>query len=261
MFDFLKTPERPLQPRDSGITHIIDKGIGIRQAQDMLETCSSIIDLIKLGGGTGLVTQNTIEKIRFYQKHDAQVYFGGTLFEIAIIQNKANEFISAVKSQGIKYFEISNSIIELSPQEKTNYISLLAKDFFVISEVGSKFSSDIPEKEWTNSIKLDLEAGAWKIIAEAADSGVVGFYKGTGEARLDILDAIVEQFGINQVIFESPKIEQSSFLIKKFGTNVNLGNIGVADIIPVETMRLGLRYNTVKKFHPQNHAQHSVGAS
>jgi phosphosulfolactate synthase len=253
MLDFLELPERPGKPRNDGITHVMDRGIGLRQAQDLLETSADFIDLLKLGWGTGYITPNLADKIRFYQDFGISVYFGGTLFEIAVAQGKLNEFRKMLQDFGITHVEVSNGIIKLTIEEKKSYIRELAQDFVVLSEVGSKDKEETSDSYlWQKEIQADLDAGAWKVITEARESGTGGIYTSNGEIRYGLIDEIISQFNPSSIIFEAPQQTQQVWFIKKISHLVNLGNISTNDVIALETLRLGLRSDTMKNFKANN---------
>ncbi|MEL7038136.1 MAG: phosphosulfolactate synthase [Cyanobacteria bacterium J06592_8] len=247
---FLELPERTRKPRNSGITHVIDRGIGLRQAEDLLETAANFIDFIKLGWGTSYVTQNLPEKVSLYQSFGIQLCFGGTLFEVAVLQNKFDQFRKYLQKFNMKYVEVSVGSVHIPLDKKCWYIEELAKDFVVLSEVGSKDPNQImPPYIWIKNIQAELAAGAWKIIAEARESGTAGIYRKDGEIRFGLIDEIITQIDFNDLIFETPKKAQQVWLIDKFGHSVNLGNIAVNDVISLETLRLGLRSDTLETFH------------
>ena len=246
MLNFLELPKRSQKPRETGITHVIDRGIGIRQAQDLLETSGDLIDLLKLGWGTGYVSANLAKKIKLYQEFGLSVCFGGTLFEVAVLQNKFDEFRKMLQSYHIIHVEVSTGSIELTIQEKEQYIRELTRDFVVLSEVGSKDAEKIIAPYlWIEMIQADLGAGAWKVITESRESGRSGIYRHDGEIRAGLIDEILTKINPDQLIFEAPDKAQQVWLIKKNGTSVNLGNISVNDVIPLETLRLGLRSDTI----------------
>ncbi|MGD1909480.1 MAG: phosphosulfolactate synthase [Rivularia sp. (in: cyanobacteria)] len=250
MPSFLNLPQRTNKPRNTGITHVIDRGIGLRQAQDLLETSANYIDFIKLGWGTSYVTQNLREKINLYQSFGINLCFGGTFFEIAVLQNKFDKFRKYLQDFNITHVEISTGSIQIPQDKKCRYIEELAGDFIVLSEVGSKNPEQvIPPYIWIENIQAELAAGAWKIVAEARESGTAGIYRNNGEVRFGLIDEIISQVDFNDLIFEAPQKEQQVWSIKKFGHLVNLGNIGVDDVIPLETLRLGLRSDTIETFH------------
>jgi phosphosulfolactate synthase len=249
MLDFLETAKREPKPRQSGISHVLDKGLGIRQVQDMLETAGEYIDILKLGWGTGYITANLTEKIAEYHNAGIPVCFGGTLMEIAIAQNKFDEFRSTVQHLGLKHVEFSTGVLEMELEKKAEYVSKLAQDFIVLAEVGSKdVNTVVAPYRWVEEIKVLFEAGAWKVIAEARESGTVGLYRQSGEVRSGLVDEIVATINHENLIFEAPQKSQQVWFLKQFGPSVNLGNIATDEIIPLETLRLGLRGDTMPEF-------------
>lgn len=248
--NFLELPERTSKPRNTGITHVIDRGIGWRQAQDLLETSADLIDFIKLGWGTSYVTRNLSEKVNLYQSFGINLGLGGTFFEIALLQNKFDEFRKYLQKLNLRYVEVSVGSINLPLEQKCRYIEELAQDFIVLSEVGSKNPHQvIPPVIWIKNIQAELAAGAWKIIAEARESGTAGICHKNGEVAWGLIDEIMTQVNFNDLIFETPKKSQQVEFIKKLGHLVNLGNIAVNDVISLETLRLGLRSDTLELFH------------
>lgn len=250
MLDFFSLPTRSLKPRDVGVTHVMDKGMGLRQVEDLLDTSSDYIDIVKLGWGTGYVTQNVLDKIKLYREAGIPVCFGGTLLEVAILQKRFDAFRDMARDAGITHVEISNGVIDMSMKEKARYIRELTKEFTVLSEVGSKDSEKIiPPFRWVELIQSDLDAGAWKVICEARESGTVGLYFGSGEARAGLIDEIVARVDPADLIFESPQKAQQVYMVQKLGSEVNLGNIASNEVIALETLRLGLRGDTMADFH------------
>jgi phosphosulfolactate synthase len=249
-----KEPDKNgLAIRSAGFTHVIDKGMGQRQIEDLIGTSARYIDIIKLGWGTGYVTQNLREKVKLYQDAKIPVCFGGTLLEVAILQNRFDAFCDMVADLGMKYVEISNGVIDMTMSEKARFIrSLRKRGFTVLSEVGSKDSEKIiPPFHWVELIKSDLKAGAWKVICEARESGTVGLYFGSGEVRAGLVDEIVRGVDgrADRLIFEAPQRSQQIYMVRKLGSDVNLGNISTEDVIGLETLRLGLRGDTMPNFH------------
>lgn len=250
MLDLFNTPQRSPKPRDTGVSHVIDKGLGLRQVEDLLSTCSGYIDIVKLGWGTGYVTQNVADKIAAYRDAGIPVCFGGTLLEVAILQGRFDAYRGMVRDFGVTHVEISNGVIDLPMKEKAKYIRELAKEFTVLSEVGSKDSEKIiPPFRWVELIQSDLDAGAWKVICEARESGTVGLYFGSGEVRAGLIDEIIAKVDPADLIFEAPQRAQQCFMVRKLGAEVNLGNIATTDVIGLETLRLGLRADTMPQFH------------
>ncbi|MEX0647553.1 MAG: phosphosulfolactate synthase [Balneolaceae bacterium] len=249
-FQLNHLPQRTSKPRDQGITLALDKGYSVRQAEEFCEAASGYTDIVKFGWGTSYVTQRLQEKIEVYKKNDIPVYFGGTLFEAYILRDQLDDYVTLMKKFGIEHVEVSNGTIWLSEQRKLEIIHQLCKEFTVLSEVGSKNPNEIlPPYKWVKMIENELEAGAWKVICEARESGTVGVFRPNGEVRSGLIDEIADQIPVDQLLFEAPQKEQQVWFIKKFGSNVNLGNIRPSDVISVETLRLGLRSDTLFDFY------------
>lgn len=248
--EFLALPQRTRKPRECGITHVLDKGLGVRQVEDLLTSASEYVDFVKLGWGTGYIAQDLRDKIKLYQQAGVPVYLGGTLLELAILQNRFDEYRELAQTLGLSHVELSSGIIDLSIEDKVSYIKELNKDFMVLSEVGSKNPQNVlPPEQWVQSIQAELEAGAWKVICEARESGTVGLFHTNGEPKSTLVDEIVGNIDPARLIFEAPQKSQQVWFIRKFGSNVNLGNILPSEVIPLETLRLGLRGDTMPDFH------------
>lgn len=246
-------PKRTSKPREKGVTLVLDKGLSVRQAEDFCESSSNYIDIVKLGWGTSYVTQNLEDKLSVYANANIPVYFGGTLFEAYMLRDQLDGYRQLLDRFGIEYLEVSNGTIWLSDQRKLEIIRDLSRDYTVLSEVGSKNPNDIiPPYKWVKMIERELEAGAWKVICEARESGTVGVFRPNGEVRSGLIDEIADQISVENLIFEAPKKGQQVWFIKKFGSNVNLGNIQPSEVIPVETLRLGLRGDTLFDFYSLN---------
>ena len=245
-------PERPIKPRNSGITMVMDKGLSIREAEDFMSVGSGYTDYVKLGFGTSLITPGFEKKIALYKKSGAIPYFGGTLFEAFIIRNMFQEFIDFIDKYEIDVVEVSDGSYDFEHKRKLEYISRLAERGTVISEVGSKKKEVIytPE-EWVAMMKTELNAGSVKVIAEARESGTTGIYNEDGSINNSIICGIAEHVKLENVIWEAPLKSQQTWFIKNFGANVNLGNIAPHEIIPLESLRLGLRGDTFFQFLPE----------
>jgi len=245
-------PDRPLKPRNSGITMVMDKGLSIREAEDFMSVGSEYTDYVKLGFGTSIITPGFERKIAIYKKAGAVPYFGGTLFEAFIIRNMFREFIDFLDKNEIELVEVSDGSYDIEHDQKLEYISRLTKRGTVISEVGSKKKNVVytPE-EWVAMMKAELNAGSVKVIAEARESGTTGIYNEDGSINSKIISAISEQVKLENVIWEAPLKSQQAWFIKHFGANVNLGNIAPNEIIPLESLRLGLRGDTFFQFLPE----------
>ncbi len=249
----LELPYRTAKPRNLGITMVMDTGLPLGLIEDHLKMNSQFIDYVKIGWGTSVVTNDIEKKVKLYQKYDIPICFGGTLFELAVLQNKVKEYKAVLKEYNISYIEISDGSIDMSLEDKIKYIEEFSKDFKVLSEVGSKdVHAVVAPKRWVSEIHQTLKAGAWKVIAEGRESGKSGLYRESTEIRTGLLEEILDEIDIEDLIFEAPLKSQQIWLIKEYGTNVNLGNIAFDNIISLETIRLGLRGDTLLHFNKKN---------
>jgi phosphosulfolactate synthase len=250
MFEFLTLPERTTKPRESGLTHVLDKGYSLEQVRQFIEVSGSYVDIVKLGWGTAVVTPNVKEKIALYQSFGIPVCFGGTFFEVCLRQGKFDEYLALVDECGMECVEISDGTVAMDQEDKLAILRKLSKRYRVLSEVGSKDEAVvITPSTWIDSIKKELDAGAWKVITEGRESGTVGIYRPTGDVKDGLLEEIRESFDTSQLLFEAPIKKQQAWFIKEFGTNVNLGNIPPEEVISVETLRVGVRGDTLLTFH------------
>ena len=234
------------EPRSGGLTHVLDKGLGPRAWEDVLETSGVYIDVVKLGWGTAYVTPNLRRKLDVLR--DKPVVIGGTFFEVVYVKDKVDEYKRWLSDLGLTHVEISDGTVEIPREEKLELIADLARDFTVLSEVGSKDSDvNFAPYLWVQWIKEELEAGAWKVITEARESGTAGIFRPSGEMRTGLIDEIVNEVAFADLIFEAPAKSAQAWFVKEFGPTVNLGNIPPDEVIPLETLRLGLRGDTLKE--------------
>jgi phosphosulfolactate synthase len=234
------------EPRSGGLTHVLDKGLGPRAWEDVLETSGVYIDIVKLGWGTAYVTPNLRRKLDVLS--GKPVVIGGTFFEVAYVKDKVEEYKRWLTDLGLTHIEISDGTVEIPREEKLDLIAELARDFTVLSEVGSKDSEvNFAPYLWVQWIKEELEAGAWKVITEARESGTAGIFRPTGEMRTGLIDEIVHDIDPGDLVFEAPTKAAQAWFVKQFGPEVNLGNIPPDEVIPLETLRLGLRGDTLKE--------------
>lgn len=241
-FNINNLPQRDNKPRNNGITMVMDKGLSLRETEDFLSVAGEFTDVVKLGFGTAYVTPNLKEKLKIYRDHSMPYYFGGTLFEAFVIRNQFDDYRRLLDEFEVRLVEVSDGSMDISHQEKCNYISELAKQVTVISEVGSKdIEKIIPPYKWIEQMKAEIQAGSWKVIAEARESGNVGIFRGNGEVRSGLVEEILTQIPKETIIWEAPQKAQQVWFIKLLGSNVNLGNIAPNEVLPVETLRLGLR--------------------
>ncbi len=242
-------PERTVKPRQIGYTMAMDKGLSIRQAEDFVSTCADHVDIVKLGWATSYVTPHLKEKIKVYQDAGLPCYLGGTLFEAFIIRDQFDDYRKLLDKYDLQFAEVSDGSIDLDHDKKCDYIQKLVKQVTVLSEVGSKDADKIiPPYQWIELMQKELEAGAWKVIGEARESGNVGLFRSTGEVRSGLVQEILTKIPFEKIIWEAPQKAQQVWFIKLLGANVNLGNIAPEEIIPLETIRLGLRGDTFLHF-------------
>tara|TARA_B100001093_G_C26768115_1_gene988828 strand:+ start:807 stop:1574 length:768 start_codon:yes stop_codon:yes gene_type:complete len=252
-FSINHIPYRTKIPRNDGITMVMDKGLTIRQVEDMISSSSKYIDIVKLGFGTAYLTENLEKKIKLYKKANFKVYFGGTLFESFIARNMFNEFEEIIRRFQLDTVEVSDGCINLEHEKKCEYINRLSQNTTVLSEIGSKSPEIlIPPSKWIEMMDKEIKAGSWKVIAEAREGGNVGICEETGEIRSDLINEIMTQIPKEKILWEAPKKSQQVWFIKLIGQNVNLGNIAPNEVIPLECLRLGLRGDTFFDFLPKN---------
>lgn len=242
-------PERAQKPREAGYTMIMDKGMSVREAEDMLDAAIEYIDVVKLGWATSAFTHNLDKKIAVYKKNNIPIYLGGTLLEAFYIRGQIDDYRRILEKYEITHVEVSDGSIEIDEKDKCDLITSFAKDYTVLSEVGSKSTNKIiAPYQWVNMMQRELDAGAWKVIAEARESGTVGMFRADGEVRSDLIEEILIDIPSEKIIWEAPLKSQQVWFIKLLGTNVNLGNIAPNEAIPLETLRLGLRGDTFHTF-------------
>jgi phosphosulfolactate synthase len=228
---------------------VIDRGLSLAQVDGLLEVAGAAVDVVKLGWGTALVTGNLDAKLARYSQHEIPVVLGGTLTEVAIRQGRIDGLIAWLRELGLRHVEISDGTITLEPEVKRGLIERLSGEFVVLAEVGNKDADFIMAPYvWVEQIERDLDAGAWKVITEARESGTAGIYRADGEPRTGLIDEIVHAVDPDRLVFEAPLRPQQVWLLKRFGTECNLGNIAPDDVLSLETLRLGLRSDTVERF-------------
>ena len=232
--------------RDGGLTHVLDKGLGPRAWEDVLETAGPSIDIVKLGWGTAFVTHGLARKLEVLR--DKPVVIGGTFFEVVYLRDRLEDYKRWLGKLGITHVEISDGTVEIPRERKLELIEDFARDFTVLSEVGSK-DSDVNYAPylWVEWIKEEKEAGAWKVITEAREGGTAGIFRPTGEMRTGLVDEIAHSIDFHDLVWEAPTKAAQAWFVKQFGPEVNLGNIPPDEVIPLETLRLGLRGDTLRE--------------
>ncbi len=244
-------PERPGKPRKTGLTMVMDKGFSLRETENFCDAAAEYTDLLKLGFGTGLLTPHLKEKIKIYKNAGLNPYFGGTLFEAFVARDMFDEFRKFIADSGVETAEISDGVLPIDHEKKCQYIQTLSKDFLVLSEVGTKLKGkEISNHQWVSWMQTELQAGAWKVIAEARESGNIGIYNEDGSANSTLVLDIRQHVNADAILWEAPLKSQQVWFIKLLGSNVNLGNIAGNEVIPLETLRLGLRGDTLLDFLP-----------
>ena len=231
-----------------GLTHVLDKGLGPRAAEDFLDTAGAYVDIVKLGWGTSYVTPNLARKLEVYRAAGKPVVVGGTFFEAVLARGKLDEYKQWLKEHRFEHVEVSDGAIEIPRERKLELVQELARDFTVLSEVGSK-DADVNYAPylWVQWSKEELEAGAWKVITEAREGGTAGMFRPTGELRTGLVDELAHDIDVADLVFEAPTKASQAWFIKHFGPEVNLGNIPPEEVIPLETLRLGLRSDTIEE--------------
>jgi phosphosulfolactate synthase len=237
------------KPRDSGFTMVMDTGLSLREVEDFLSVSADHTDIVKLGWATSFVYPKLQEKLDLYKEAGIPTYFGGTLFEAFVIRNQFDDYRKLLDKYEMSHAEVSDGSIEIPQDEKLGYISTLAKQVTVLSEVGSKDETKIiPPYKWIKLMQSELDAGAWKVIGEAREGGNVGLFRASGEVRSGLVEEILTEIPFEKIIWEAPQKGQQVWFIKLLGANVNLGNIAPNEVIPLETIRLGLRGDTFHDF-------------
>ena len=250
-FNFLELSDPSLDP--TGLTIALDDGLPPRRLDDQLSMCGEWIDLVKLGWGTGYVTNQVDQKVELYQEYDIDVFFGGTLFEVAVQYESVSRYCDTLRALGVNHVEVSTGTIELSHERKREYIDSLSESLNVLSEVGRKDADETMEpEEWCRRCRRELDAGASYIILEGRASGSAGVYESDGEIRDEIIEAVTDEVPVERLIFETPKKNQQAWFINSFGPDVGLGNIPMEDVLGLRTLRLGLRGDTLQTIHGGN---------
>jgi phosphosulfolactate synthase len=255
-FELPFIPERSVKPRQKGVTMMMDKGLSLTEATNFIEASGHLTDIVKFGFGTAFVTNDLQKKIDLYKEANIQPYFGGTLFEAFYARNKFEDYLRLLDKFKLDLAEISDGSIIINHDDKCELISRMAKDRTVMSEVGSKDAGIlISPAKWIKMMSTELEAGSWKVIAEGREAGNVGVFRPNGTAHTMLINRIIAKIAPERILWEAPQKNQQVWFIKLFGAEVNLGNIGHNDMIPLECLRLGLRGDTFFEFLPSDYAE------
>lgn len=248
--DFLDLPARQCKPRSRGITHVIDPGLSARDAEGMMDSVGDYVDLVRFGWGTAYITRELRRKLDIYRAHDIPTMLGGTMTELAWLQGKIDGLRCWLDELGIEHVEVSSGVVPMPREEKLDLIRTLAADRTVYAEVGEKDPHALMAPyRWVELIREALEAGATQVVCEGRADGSAGVYRPDGEVRTGLVDEVAHEIDINRLIFEAPQRRQQIWFIEHFGSDVNVGNVHPRDVISLETLRLGLRADTLKLFH------------
>ncbi|MGH2840180.1 MAG: phosphosulfolactate synthase [Solirubrobacteraceae bacterium] len=248
--DFLPLPQRPSKPRDTGLTHVIDTGLSTAEVGGLLRQAAAHIDTVRLGWGSAYVTADLAAKLDAYREHDVPVMLGGTLTELAWRYARIDELCDWIEELGIERVEVSSGVVPIPDADKLALIERLAPRFTVYAEVGEKDPDALMAPyRWVALIRDALAAGAAMVVCEGRATGNAGLYRPDGEARTGLIDEIVHEIDRSKLIFEAPRKHQQVWLIERYGAEVNIGNVPPAEVLSLETLRLGLRADTVDRFH------------
>lgn len=243
---FLQLPARAAKPRSCGITHVLDSGLTPEATQAFLGQAGHLVDIVKVGWGIGYVDPALSTRVGICNDHGCPVSLGGTLFEVAALQDRVSELRDWALSVGMTHIEVSNGLRALPASRKHALVRELAADFVVLAETGAKEGNYPPTPaEWAEEMARDLEAGATWVVAEGRESGTVGLYHADQGIREDLVSAILTWIPPDKVIFEAPGKSQQAWFVRQFGADVNIGNVAPAGVLSLETLRLGLRADTV----------------
>lgn len=242
---FLRVPDRTPKPRRTGITHVLDNGLPVSTVESLLGVCADHVDVWKLGWGTAYLDPGLADKVALLAEHGVLVCAGGTLLEVAWQQGAVEPFLDWAEQTGLPCVEVSRGVADMPLEAKHALVAQAAERFTVLAEVGAKDPDALVDAEaWAVEGAGDLAAGATWIVTEGRESGTIGLYSADGQVRGDVVDAVVSAVGATCTLFEAPRKEQQAWLVRRFGANVNLGNVAPADVLGVEALRLGLRADT-----------------
>lgn len=247
----LSLPSRPLKPRARGITMVVDGGLPLGALRDLVASAGAYVDFVKFGWGTALVSAELGEKIDLLRASDVEFYFGGTLFEKHVLQGRFDDFRALCHRWSCRHVEVSNGTVEMSNIEKAGFVRKLADEFTVISEVGFKDadrSDRLSPRRWIEYAEDDLSAGARFVTLEARESATSGICHADGQLRVGLVEELVSELPVDDLLFEAPTTALQAHMVRRVGPNVNLGNVPPAGVLSLETLRLGLRADTLTAF-------------
>ncbi|MGH9091357.1 MAG: phosphosulfolactate synthase [Acidimicrobiales bacterium] len=250
----LSLPERAGKPRSTGVTMVVDGGLPLATLRDLVASAGEYVDFVKFGWGTAVVSGEIVAKAALLREAGIDYYLGGTLFEKHVLQGRFDEFRTLCRHLGCRHVEVSNGTIDLSNTEKAGYVRKLVDEFTVVSEVGYKDgtrSEKLMPRRWLEFIVEDLDAGATLVTLESRESGSSGICRPDGRLRIGLIEELLgDGVPADRLMFEAPTTTLQTYFVKRVGTDVNLGNVPAAGVIGLETLRLGLRADTLATFEP-----------
>ncbi len=248
--DLIPLPARTAKPRTIGLTHVLDGGLGPAEVESLLAVAGSHVDLLRLGWGSALVTDHLEEKLAILARHGVPVMLGGTLTELAWRHGRVPALCDRLERLGIGLVEVSSGTVAIPPEEKARLVRELSARFTVYAEVGEKAADSIMAPYvWVEEIGRMLEAGAALVICEGRAGGTAGLHRTTAEIRTGLVEEIAHGHDVARLVFEAPRDEQQTWFIRRFGADVNLGNVPPASVVSLASLRLGLRSDTLEHFH------------
>ena len=248
--DLIPLPARTAKPRTTGLTHVLDSGLGPAEVESLLAVAGSHVDVARLGWGSALVTDGLADKLAAYARHDVPVMLGGTLTELAWAHGRIAELCDWLDALGITLIEVSSGTVAIPKDEKARLVEQLTARFTVYAEVGEKAANSIMAPYvWVEEIRQMLDAGAALVVCEGRAGGTAGLHRSSTETRTGLVEEIAHVFDPALLVFEAPQDDQQTWFIQRFGTDVNLGNVPPASVVSLESLRLGLRSDTLETFH------------
>lgn len=248
--DLIPLPARTSKPRAAGLTHVLDGGLGPAEAESLMRLAGSHVDVVRLGWGSALVTDDLVEKLAIYSGHGVPVMLGGTLTELAWKHGRLDALGDWLQELGIGLVEVSSGTLAIPKAEKAALVRRFSERFTVYAEVGEKATDSIMAPYvWVEEIREMLDAGAALVVCEGRAGGTAGLHRTTAETRTGLVEEIAHVFDVDQLVFEAPRDEQQIWFIQRFGADVNLGNVPPSSVISLASLRLGLRSDTLEHFH------------
>ena len=246
------SPERSLlKPRLTGLTMLVDMGIGTRQLEDLLHTSGNFVDIGKIATGSAALYDSRIlaEKLEIYRRHNVSTFIGGQCLEYVIFTSgwsAVESFLSECATLGVDGIEVSDNLVPLNLDEKRHLISLgIGIGLEVHGEVGSKRERGDPSALVSEALAL-LGAGCADVLVEAAE-----LVDDKGHVLADVVATLESSLPLDRILIELPGhwirgvgpnevYRMMTFLVSTFGPNVNIGNVWWDQVLILEAIRHGL---------------------